>query len=217
MSKIDLLIQPDYDIVTYADFCDNPDYDSVKVILFDSDEEFEDFCVAPLTKDNVCGDYSETYKKCLDAGMKFVIRSKTSNVWKHRAVVNHVPVPQDSGIRRRDVLVQLPVDNVVDVSMYWRRRFLIGSNVYNRKSIVSRVVYDLVRQGKTPEQVCEIFKSCCDSMVTSEAFNEFSDEDKTRYNYTTINNVDYYYKRVKFSQFIKTAAEYGIIIEDIEK
>ena len=204
-------------MITSAEFCENPTYDSGMVILFDSDEEFEDFCIAPFTKDNVYGDYSETYKKCLDAGMKFVIRSKNSNVCKRGVVVKRVPVSQNSGIRRKDVLAQLPVDNIEDVNSYWGQRFLIGSNIYNRKSIVSRVVYDLVSQGKTPEQICEMFKSCCDSMITSEAYEQLNDEEQKQYKSTKIKGVSYYYTHISFNKFIKTSAEYGILIENIEK
>lgn len=59
-------------------------------ILFESDEEFEDFCVAPYASikqsdkgTNYCaGDYSDIYKECIKEGKQFVIKDRNSKVYK---------------------------------------------------------------------------------------------------------------------------------------
>ncbi len=59
-------------------------------LLFESDEEFENFCVATFVvvkqdeKGNcfIEGDYSDMYKKCIDEGKSFVIKDRDSQVYK---------------------------------------------------------------------------------------------------------------------------------------
>ena len=90
-------------------------------ILFESDEEFEDFCVAPYATikqsengTNYCaGDYSDIYKECVKEGKQFVIKDINSKVYKRKAVTKRVPLNDpNSPTRRETVPVQLKVQNM---------------------------------------------------------------------------------------------------------
>lgn len=90
-------------------------------ILFESDEEFEDFCVAPYASikqsdkgTNYCaGDYSDIYKECIKEGKLFVIKDRNSKVYKRQAVTKRVLLNDpNSPARRETVLVQLKVQNM---------------------------------------------------------------------------------------------------------
>ena len=89
-------------------------------IYFESDAEFEDFCIVPYAtieqseSDNfyVKGDYSDMYKKCLAEGKTFVIEDEDSVVYKRKCVTKRVPVQIDGEPLGRDTLVQLDVENL---------------------------------------------------------------------------------------------------------
>lgn len=90
-------------------------------IFFESDEEFEDFCVAPYATikqsengTSYCaGDYSDIYKECVKEGKLFVIKDRNSKVYKRQAVTKRVPLNDpNSPARRETVLVQLKVQNM---------------------------------------------------------------------------------------------------------
>ena len=90
-------------------------------IYFESDAEFEDFCIAPYATIEqaasgpyVEGDYSEMYKKCLAEGKTFVIKDEDSVVYKRKCVSKRVPVQMDGKLLERDTLVQLDVENLED-------------------------------------------------------------------------------------------------------
>ena len=86
------------------------------IIYFDSDKEFEDFCIAPYavvkrSADGtlfVEGQYSDMYKKYIEEGKTFIIKDEDSQVYKHQCVSKRVPV-QSTG---RSATVQLPVQNL---------------------------------------------------------------------------------------------------------
>jgi hypothetical protein len=91
------------------------------IIYFESDEEFEDFCVAPYATikqsekgTSYCaGDYSDIYKECIKEGKQFVIKDRNSKVYKWQAVTKRVPLNDPNSPARRDtVLVQLKVQNL---------------------------------------------------------------------------------------------------------
>ena len=91
------------------------------VRYFASDQEFEDFCVAPYaeikeTADGVMyvsGKYSEEYLECLEDGVRFVIRDEDSVVYKRQCVCKRVvPVMHNGSLLGRDTLVQLKVENL---------------------------------------------------------------------------------------------------------
>lgn len=91
-------------------------------IFFESETEFEDFCVAPYASikqsdrgTNYCaGDYSDIYKECIKESKLFVIKDRNSKVYKRKAVTKRVPLndPNSPARRRETVLVQLKVQNM---------------------------------------------------------------------------------------------------------
>lgn len=87
------------------------------IIYFESDEEFEDFCLAPygiiVNPENASspywtGVYSDLYKDAINEGKKFIIKNEDSVVFKHKCVTKRVPI-QGTG---REALVQMPVQNL---------------------------------------------------------------------------------------------------------
>lgn len=94
-------------------------------IIFESDEEFEDFCVAPYAVIEhsekgtlfIKGDFSEQYKKALEEGKAFVIKGRDSAVCRRKSVSKRAPVVIDGVSNRmaRMALIQLDdVQNVMD-------------------------------------------------------------------------------------------------------
>lgn len=87
---------------------------------FASDQEFEDFCVAPYAKIkqtdsgvmDVSGNYSEEYLDCIENGVKFIIRDEDSVVYKRQRVSKRVPVIYNGKPVGHDTLVQLEVQNL---------------------------------------------------------------------------------------------------------
>ena len=86
------------------------------IIYFESDQEFEDFCVAPYAEvkqsENgplyIQGDYSDLYKEAIEKGTKFIIKDENSVVEKRGCVAKRVPVLGT----RRYTLIQLKVQNL---------------------------------------------------------------------------------------------------------
>ena len=89
-------------------------------MYFNSDAEFEDFCVAPYAEIKetangvmyVSGKYSDEYLECLEDGVRFVIRDEDSVVYKRQCVCKRVPVMHNGKFLERDTLVQLKVENL---------------------------------------------------------------------------------------------------------
>ena len=90
------------------------------IILFESDEEFTDFCLEPYgqtiksEKEELVytGVYSEKYKKCISEGIKFLIKDKDSIVPERNCVSKRVPIER-AGIRtEHSYLVQMDVQNL---------------------------------------------------------------------------------------------------------
>ena len=116
------LIFPKEGYITIGEFYENPVFTSGTTIIFDSDEAFEDFCVAPVARVHYSSDgepvscggaYTEMYTKCIKAGMKFFIRDRQSKVYKRNVVTKRVLVPSELGSPRKDIAVQLSVQNLV--------------------------------------------------------------------------------------------------------
>ena len=90
------------------------------VRYFASDQEFEDFCVAPYAEIKemddgvmyVSGKYSDEYLECLEDDVRFVIRDEDSVVYKRQCVCKRVPVMHNGKFLGRDTLVQLKVENL---------------------------------------------------------------------------------------------------------
>lgn len=86
------------------------------IIYFESDEEFEDFCIAPFGVIEYGqsgspfwkGLYSDQYTNAIQNGMRFVIKNEDSTVYKRMCVTKRVPIQGTS----RTAPVQLPVQNL---------------------------------------------------------------------------------------------------------
>ena len=87
-------------------------------IYFESDAEFEDFCIAPyatIEQDGVPtikGALSDEYEKCLAEGKTFVIMDEDSVVFDRQCVSKRVPVMMNGRPIGRDYLVQFKVENL---------------------------------------------------------------------------------------------------------
>lgn len=86
-------------------------------IYFESDEEFEDFSIAPYisvkTGDtSYHGDYSDLYKQYLAEGKTFVIMDKDSVVYKRMCASKCVPVMLDGRPMGKNRCVQLRAKNL---------------------------------------------------------------------------------------------------------
>ncbi len=102
-----------------------------EIIYFESDEEFEDWAVAPYATivesgpyKTWQGDYSDAYKEAIQQGKYFYIKGgpDESFVLKNRCVTKRV-FP-DFQTPRETVHVQLPVKNLADSSMIMRSQVL---------------------------------------------------------------------------------------------
>ena len=102
-----------------------------EIIYFESDEEFEDWAVAPYVTIEETevgrawkGDYSDAYKEALQQGKYFYIKGglDESKVHRHRCVTKRVSL--DFQTRSETVQVQLPVENLADSHMIMRSRVL---------------------------------------------------------------------------------------------
>lgn len=101
-----------------------------EIIYFESDEEFEDWAVAPATIVETefgreCkGDHSYAYKEAIQQGKYFYIKGglDESNVLRRRRVTKRVS--PDFQTTRETVRVELPVENLADSRMIMRSRVL---------------------------------------------------------------------------------------------
>lgn len=102
-----------------------------EIIYFESDEEFENWAVAPyatIVEDELgkaCqGDHSDAYKEAIQQGKYFYIKGgfEESNVHKRRCVTKRVS--PDFQTPRETVPVQLSVENLADSHMIMRSRVL---------------------------------------------------------------------------------------------
>ena len=91
------------------------------VMFFGTDDEFADFVIRPYAiidddKGTYYGAYTDAYKKAIEEGKKFVIAkgSYSSKANKDGCVVKLVLLPESLGSNRKDVCVQLKVENVCD-------------------------------------------------------------------------------------------------------
>lgn len=88
-------------------------------IYFETDEEFEDFCFAPVATIEKSGDslyrtphYSELYKQSLAEGKTFVIMDEDSVIFKRKCATRQLPLSKDGKPTGRDVACQLPIENL---------------------------------------------------------------------------------------------------------
>ena len=79
-----------------------------KVIIFNSDEEFENFAINPYAQidsdNNPYGDYSNAYRQCIEQGIEFIIMGGDSNssINRRDVVSKRVLLPQEFRIAGRN-------------------------------------------------------------------------------------------------------------------
>ena len=86
-----------------------------KYIFFDSESEFEDFCVAPYAifkQGTYVGQYSLEYKECVKNGIKFALKDRNCKAVKDNWVTKRVKVKIENSSREVERTVQLKVQNV---------------------------------------------------------------------------------------------------------
>lgn len=91
-----------------------------KVLAFENDDEFTDFCLKPYAVVEEIGSvkyytgvYSDDYLKCIAEGTHFVIKDEDSLVYKRQCVCKRVPLRLDDfPDYHREVLVQKSVENL---------------------------------------------------------------------------------------------------------
>lgn len=212
---LELSVIPESNFVCLDEFCKNPILNAGQVILFDNDEDFLAFCVEPVAVDKdgkPYGQFTELYRKCLDAGMKFGIREEDSFVNNNKVANTRVLVPEGFNQLRKDVNVQMPVQGIEELEYGY---YLCEGKVYSRRSVVAKLVYELVyTQGKSPDDVRTILGRYCE-ILTEEQFAALDQEGKDSYKVFSIKRVKYPYKGLSGKKILALAEENGIHIEDL--
>lgn len=85
----------------------------------------------------------------------------------------------------------------------------------HKRNAVRLVIQDLMEQGKTPDQVCEVIKTCFDSFITETAYAELGEAEKDKYDEIKYKNVSCYCRGLHIDKFLAMVAEYGIKIEPV--
>ena len=218
---LELSAFPEAGFICLDEFCKNPTYTEGQVILFDNDDDFLSFSVAPVAvvkKDKngeptFHGQYTEIYQKCLEAGMKFGIRTWDSFINIEKIAKTRVLIPEGFYQRRKDILVHLRIQGIKQLFAGY---YLCNDLVYTRRTIVAKFVCELVyKQGKTEEEVRTILRSWCQDVLSHEQFEELNQEEKDQYNSFSIKRVKYHYRDMSVEELIKVAAQNSIRIENL--
>lgn len=219
---LELSVIPEADFISLDEFCKTPIYNKGQVILFNNDDDFLSFCVAPVAvidmdKDGnpyaFHGQYTEIYQKCLAAGMKFGIRDEKSLINKRKVANTRVLVPDGFNQLRKDVNVQLPIQGIEDLCDWY---YLCDGQVYTKSSIVAKFVYNLVYgQGKTEADVRTILQSFCQDVLSNEQFEELDQDGKDQYESFSIKRVKYHFGKMSEKDLIIVAAQNGVRIENL--
>lgn len=218
---LELSVFPQPNFVSLDEFCKEPTYNKGQVILFDSDDDFLAFCVAPVAvidydrEGNPCachGQYTEMYLKCLEAGMKFGIRDEDSFVNKHNVANTRVLLPEGFNQLRKDYKINLPVQGI---KRLYHLYYVCNGKVYSRRGALAKIVYELVYyQGKTADDVRKILGRYCE-VLTEEQFEALNREDRDTFNVFSIKRVKYPYKGLSDKDLLSLAAENGLHIENL--
>ena len=220
MFKFEPSVIPEPGFVSLDEFCQEPTFDEGQVILFNNDDDFLAFCVAPVAvivfdkEGKACpiGQYTELYQKCLMAGMKFGIRDKDSSVNKHKVADTHVSFPEGFNQRGKDVFVHLPVQGIKNLPLWY---FFFDGKVYSSKGALATIVYELVyHQGKTADDVRMVLGRYCE-VLTEEQFEALNQDERDSYKVFSIKQVKYPYKGLSGKDLLSLAAEIGLNIENL--
>ena len=221
MFKFEPSVIPEPGFVSLDEFCQEPTFDEGQVILFNNDDDFLAFCVAPVAvidldkEGKPCafhGQYTELYQKCVMAGMKFGIRDDDSSVNKLNVAKTRVHVPEGFNQLRKDVIVQLPVQGIKQLPLWY---FICNGKVYSPKGALATIVYELVyHQGKTADDVRMILGRYCE-VLTEELFEALNQDERDLYKVFSIKRVKYPYKGLSGKDLLSLAAEIGLNIDNL--
>ncbi len=213
MFKLSTKPEPETGFISLDEFCENPTYTDGQVILFDNEDDFITFCVAPVADKNLNGQYTEMYQQCLKTGMKFGIRKRNSKVNTDKKVSARVLLPKGLNQLQKDVPVTLSVQGIKTLPAWY---CLCDGQVYTWRSIVDLFVYKLIyEQSKTEAEVRTILQSCCQDIISNEQFEELDQDEKEQYNSFSIKLVKYYYRNMSGENLINVAAQNDIRIENL--
>lgn len=124
-----------------------------QVLFFETDQEFEDFAVAPYAITLYESEYSEAYKDCIKQGKYFVVcgGSLDSKTNRRKAVTKRVLAPPEVQSTRKKVTIQLPVQNIghifANVTVYEIK--YDGTSLHSAKAVHCPEAADLILQKYT--------------------------------------------------------------------
>lgn len=139
-----------------------------EIIYFESDEEFEDWAVAPYATivefesgKTWQGDHSDAYKEAIQQGKYFYIKGglDESKVLRSRRVTKRVS--PDFQTTRETVRVELPVENLADSRMIMRSRVLARRQA-------DELLAELLSGNQYDVDPCQIDKALTEAGVTVE-------------------------------------------------
>ena len=122
-----------------------------QILFFETDEEFEEFVVAPYATKDFRGQYSEAYKEWVKQGKYFVVMdgSFDSKVNRRRVVIKRVLLPPELHSRREYCSVVLPVRNIGRISVIMFYQIIFDGQSLNSNPVKCREAAALIVQKYT--------------------------------------------------------------------
>ena len=122
-----------------------------QILFFETDEEFEEFVVAPYATKDLRGQYSEAYKEWVKQGKYFVVMdgSFDSKVNRRRVVNKRVLLPPELHSRREYCSVVLPVRNIGRISVIMFYQIIFDGQSLNSNPVKCREAAALIVQKYT--------------------------------------------------------------------
>ena len=118
---------------------------NLELICFNLDKDFEDYAVCPCATLDLHGQYTDNYLQAVDEGAKFIIMygADESAITRRGVITKRVLLPKEVGTPRKDMLVQLSAENIVNsgASRYTSLTFYQG--ITTIKKIPSMYYNDL--------------------------------------------------------------------------
>ena len=130
-----------------------------ELICFNSDKDFEDYAVCPCATLDLHGQYSDNYQQAVKEGAKFIIMygEDESAITRREVITKRVLLPKEVGTPRKDMLVQLSAENIVNsgASRYTSLTFYQGITTIKR---IRSMHYNYLRSISIPNSVICIEK-----------------------------------------------------------
>lgn len=130
-----------------------------ELICFNSDKDFEDYAVCPCATLDLHGQYSDNYLQAVYEGAKFIIMygADESAITRRGEITKRVLLPKEVGTPRKDMLVQLSAENIVNSgdSRYTSLTFYQGITTIKK---IPSMRYNYLRSISIPNSVICIEK-----------------------------------------------------------